>query len=319
MYRCLRKDCNHSQLIEYQECLRCVGGHRYSFLPDSRVPVFTDIGSYNSEFTNPESVEFNDNNVEWLFSAFRANEPDVRRNLLSRLHPKPGQRVLITAAGTGKDLPVITELLGGNGTIFAQDISPQMLIACHERIHRAYGLSDMNIELSVSDAMDLPFFDGFFDSAFHFGGLNFYSNIKKGIAEMNRVVKIGGRVVIADKGIAPWLLETDYGKMIVANNPLAASSIPLSLLPHSARDVNISWILGYYCYVIDFTTSESLPDLDLDRHHIGRRGGSMRTRYYGQLEGVNPKLKDRIYVEAERRGMSRVDFLEQILKSALDD
>lgn len=319
MYCCPHPNCCHSPLELRQNRLYCKNGHSYSFIHDRPIPILLDEANANTnEFTDPKAVEFNDNNVAWLFGTFRSPEPEVRAELVSRLRLQPGQRVLVTAAGTGKDLPYIAMKTGKLGTIFAQDFSQQMLAVCHDRIQSEYHLTDMKIELSISDAVNLPFPDRSFDAAFHFGGINFYSDIRKGIAEMDRVVKVGGRVVIADKGVAPWLRDTDYGKMIITNNPLAASTIPLNLLPMTAKDVNLAWVLGYYAYVIDFTVASALPDLDYDRRHIGRRGGSMRTRYFGQLEGVDPALKNRIYSEAERRGISRVDFLEKLLEKGFE-
>ena len=37
---------------------------------------------------------------------------------------------------------------------------------------------------------------------------------------MDRVVKDGGRIVFGDEGLSPWLKDTDYGKMLIDNNPL---------------------------------------------------------------------------------------------------
>ncbi|OUL88685.1 class I SAM-dependent methyltransferase [Paraburkholderia hospita] len=48
-----------------------------------------------------------------------------------------------------------------------------------------------NIYLSVSNASLLPFADGYFDGAYHFGGINLFSDMKSAISEMARVVKVG--------------------------------------------------------------------------------------------------------------------------------
>lgn len=59
------------------------------------------------------------------------------------------------------------------------------------------------MEFSVGNASYLPFPDGFFDAAYHFGGLNLFTDKKRALAEMTRVVKRGGKVVAADEGLAP--------------------------------------------------------------------------------------------------------------------
>ena len=124
-----------------------------------------------------------------------------------------------------------------------------------------------------------------FDAAYHFGGLNLFRNIRKGISEMDRVVKPGGRIVISDEGVAPWLKPTELGKMLIKNNPLYVHDAPLSLLPDTARSVNLSWELSNCFYVIEFTVSDTLPHVNIDVPHIGKRGGSIRSRYFGSSRG----------------------------------
>jgi hypothetical protein len=79
----------------------------------------------------------------------------------------------------------------------------------------------------------------------------------------------------------------------------------------------VAWELCNCFYVIEFTVSGVPLPIDIDVPHVGRRGGSIRTRYYGQLEGVDPGLKNRIYAQAEQLGISRVEFLESLLREGL--
>ena len=71
------------------------------------------------------------------------------------------------------------------------------------------------VRFCVSDATALPFATAAFDAAYHFGGLNLFPDIRRGIAEMTRVVKPGGRVVFGDEGVAPWLVDSQFGKILV--------------------------------------------------------------------------------------------------------
>ena len=52
--------------------------------------------------------------------------------------------------------------------------------------------------------------------------------------------------------------------------------------------------------------------------HQGLRGGSLRTRYYGQLEGVAPDLKEKIYQLAKDEGISRVELLEKFILNGIN-
>jgi hypothetical protein len=51
----------------------------------------------------------------------------------------------------------------------------------------------------------------------------------------------------------------------------------------------------------------------MDVMHTGRRGGSMRTRYFGQLEGVTEESKAFVLEDAQRKGISVHDWLEQVI------
>lgn len=299
------------------EGLSCPNGHLVPFAPGTDVPVFAKQPHAANEYTRDNAATIHDNALRWVFATFAEEETSFRTSLVARLQLARGDRVLVTGAGAGNDLPFLLRGLAGQGEIYAQDIAQEMLLAGWQR-HRAEPVeSGVDIYFSISDAENLPFQDGCFDAAYHFGGINMFPDIRRGIAEMTRVVRPGGRIVIGDEGVAPWLKGTEFGKMLIRNNPLYASDAPLALLPESARSVQLSWELSNCFYVIAFSVSEGPPPINIDVPHIGTRGGSIRTRFFGQLEGVNPALRDRVYAEAARLGMSRVDYIESLLRSGL--
>ncbi|WP_051228031.1 class I SAM-dependent methyltransferase [Pleomorphomonas oryzae] len=270
-----------------------------------------------NEYSRENAAEVHDNALRWVFKTFQTTEEDLRERLIARIGLKKGQRVLITGAGAGNDLPYLVRALGGEGDIYAQDIAKEMLLAGVSRYKAELAASGVSLHFSVSDATNLPFADGFFDAAYHFGGINLFPDIATGIAEMNRVVKAGGNIVIGDEGLAPWLVKTELGRMLINNNGLYACSAPLEALPATARSVKLSWELSNCFYVIEFQASTEPLPVNIDIPHLGKRGGTIRSRYWGRLEGVDPILRDRIYEEAERRGMSRVAFLESALRASL--
>lgn len=99
----------------------------------------------------------------------------------------PGTRALDVATGTG-DLAI--ELASRGGSVVGSDFSEGML----ERARaKAPGLT-----WQQADALALPYADGEFDAAtVGFGARNF-SDLGRGIGEMVRVVRPGGRVVILE-------------------------------------------------------------------------------------------------------------------------
>jgi ubiquinone/menaquinone biosynthesis C-methylase UbiE len=298
--------------------LACPNGHLFAFAPGTDVPVFASEPEGANEYSQENAAEMHDNALRWVFSTFQTEEKDLRERLIARIGLKTGQRVLVTGAGACNDLPYLVRAFSGRGDIYAQDIAKEMLLAGVSRYRTELAGSGVGLHFSVSDATNLPFADGFFDSAYHFGGINLFPNIAKGIAEMNRVVRPGGNIVIGDEGLAPWLVDTELGRMLVNNNALYACSAPLAALPATARAVKLSWELSNCFYVIEFQASNEPLPINVDVPHMGKRGGTIRSRYFGRMEGVDPALRDRIYEEAERRGMSRVAFLESALRAALD-
>jgi len=316
-YCCTEIECNHAPLYRENAGLRCPNGHFFPYVENSIVPVFACEIENANEYAFNDAAEIHDNALRWVFNTFGSDEESLRKSLISRLHLSKGMSVLVTGAGAGNDLPHIAQSMGGAGCIYAQDIAKQMLMAGVERHASKFHGIDMEVSFSVSDATNLPFDENVFDAAYHFGGLNLFPDIGKGISEMNRVVKPGGKIVISDEGVSPWLKNTKLGKMLIKNNPLYMYDAPLSFLPETAKSVNLSWEVGNCFYVIDFTVSESLPEVNIDVPHLGVRGGSIRKRYFGQLEGIDPGLKDRIYAEAKKLGVSRVEYLESVLRNAV--
>jgi demethylmenaquinone methyltransferase / 2-methoxy-6-polyprenyl-1,4-benzoquinol methylase len=102
----------------------------------------------------------------------------------------PGSRVLDVATGTG-DLAI--ELVGRvapGGEVVGSDFSEQMLDRARAK---APGL-----RFEWGNALELAYADGEFDAAtVGFGARNF-SDLDRGLAEMARVVRPGGRVVVLE-------------------------------------------------------------------------------------------------------------------------
>ncbi len=258
------------------------------------------------------------NFLDWLFASFGVEERSFRASLAARLGTCEGGRILVTGCGLGDDLAPILSIIGATGDLYAQDLSPSMVAGAQFHLARDRGpLGIANVHFSAGDASRLPFPDRFFDGALHFGGINLFSDIGGAIAEMNRVVRAGGRVVFGDEGVAPWLKQTEYGKIAICNNALWSTDAPLSLLPPTAVDVHLSWVLGNCFYLVDFEVSTIGPQMNIDLVHKGGRGGSARTRFYGQLEGVRLETKENVRRAAAAKGISVHDWLEQAIAKAL--
>jgi len=103
---------------------------------------------------------------------------------------EPGGSALDVACGSGKLTAVLSRIAGPRGRVVGLDFSPLML----EIARRDHA----GIEFLEGDALNLPFDDGSFDAATIAFGLRNLSNPVRGLREMLRVVKPGGRPVVLE-------------------------------------------------------------------------------------------------------------------------
>lgn len=309
-------------LSTQKDCMQCPQGCAYTVrclngqhIVDFSDQILSDNKGLNKVFYDGSGQNsIYKNYLEWLFSTFMTEEQTFRKNLLERLKLAPSSKILITGCGNGDDILAISKSFPGmNFEIHAQDISREMICFAADTSSKG-GLK--NIKFSISDATNLPYTDNFFDRSFHFGGINLMPDIKKAISEMTRVVKHNGMVAFGDEGIAPWLRNTEYCKMMVENNSLWSAGVPLELLPETANCVNVTWILENCFYFVDFIKDCNFPTVNIDVPHKGSRGGSIRTRYYGKLEGVSQEAQSIATAEAKNEGISIHVWLDKLIKTA---
>lgn len=262
-------------------------------------------------YDSDQSIEIYRNFLEWLFLTFDTNEVDFRSQILSPLQLAEGQKVLIVGCGLGEDIPIVIEKIGDAGELHAQDISKAMVMESADR-HKF-----PNVFFTVSNAITLPYASNYFDAVFHFGGINLFGDIRVAISELDRVCKNGGRVVFGDEGIADNLIGTEYYDIAVCNNRLWGKKPPMGDLPYGARNIQLNYILGNCFYLVSFTSGDDFPRMNIDVQHKGLRGGSARTRYFGQLEGVTKEKKLRLQEQAKNQNISIHQLLESILDSHL--
>lgn len=306
-----------TNVTTYDHGAVCESNHQFSKDSDYRFIRFSEGSCVPEDYAPAAAAEIHDRALEWLLKAHGVSEPSFRDELLSPLKLQPGMRVLVTGVGAGNDLPAIAKMISPGGSIFALDVSDSMLRAAIERVGTFVKAGGIPIEYSLGDAVSLPFSSATFDAVYHFGGINLFSDIPRSVVEMDRVAKDGGRVVFGDEGLADWLMNAEIGRILLTNNPLYRFRPPLSSLPETAREVSLTWLINNCYYLIAFTSTKRPLKVDLDLEHQGIRGGSLRTRFFGQVEGINPAVKESVYAYAKSQNISRVKALERLLKAAL--
>lgn len=118
-----------------------------------------------------------------------------RRCAVNKLPKVENAHYLDVATGTcDVALEIIRRLPGSRVT--GVDFSEGMLDLGREKVRKA-GCSD-KIDLRLGDATDLPFEDSTFDGSIIAFGIRNVQDYKRGISEMGRVVKEGGKVVVLE-------------------------------------------------------------------------------------------------------------------------
>ena len=297
-------------------------GRRYPI--EDGIPNLIDMGALAKVAAAPKAEydrvadEIYDRALNWQFAAFHEDEEKVRETMVALVELKPAMKVLEVGCGTGRDSYRLARRLGPQGELHMQDLSPRMVHVCRERMAgytHEMGL-ECGFEYSASNATALPYPDCMFDAVFHFGGFNHFGDLKHGPAELTRVAKKGGRVLYGDEAVAPWLKGSEFDAVVSTNNALFKADIPLTSLPEGARDVTVRWVIANCFYVIAFTKGEGPPPLDLDLAHTGIRGGSLRTRYFGVMEGVSPEAKALAREAAAKAGTSISEWLDAQVRAA---
>jgi demethylmenaquinone methyltransferase/2-methoxy-6-polyprenyl-1,4-benzoquinol methylase len=118
-------------------------------------------------------------------------DPRWRRALVDAVDPRPGERVLDVACGTGL---VTASLVRRGATVVGLDQSEQMLT-------RARGRLSGRATFVHGEAEQLPFADGEFDALTFTYLLRYVDDPRHTMDELARVVRPGGRIGMVEFGV----------------------------------------------------------------------------------------------------------------------
>jgi demethylmenaquinone methyltransferase/2-methoxy-6-polyprenyl-1,4-benzoquinol methylase len=102
----------------------------------------------------------------------------------------PGDRILDVATGTGDLAIELQRRVGDAGEVVGVDFSESMLALAREKAP--------GIRFEQGNALELPYADGEFDAATVGFGVRNFADLDRGLAELRRVVRPGGRVVVLE-------------------------------------------------------------------------------------------------------------------------
>jgi ubiquinone/menaquinone biosynthesis C-methylase UbiE len=132
---------------------------------------------------------FNQQAANWDENSSEKDTAKLER-MAERLNIKPGSTVLDVGTGTGVFLPFLLSEIGTGGRIIASDFAEKMLRQA--RAKRFNG----NIDYLHADVTNIPLRDEVFDVAVCYSSFPHFPDKPRALAEMNRVIKSGGWLLI---------------------------------------------------------------------------------------------------------------------------
>jgi demethylmenaquinone methyltransferase / 2-methoxy-6-polyprenyl-1,4-benzoquinol methylase len=144
-----------------------------------------------------------------------------RRVVARAVGAAPGQRVLDLAAGTGTSSRAFAAV---GAACVACDFSLGMLRVGQQRA--GAGTPAAGIGFVAGDALAIPFRDRSFDAVTISFGLRNLADPDAGLAEMLRVTRPGGRLVVCEFSHLPWRsLDAVYSRYLAAALPFVARQV----------------------------------------------------------------------------------------------
>lgn len=171
--------------------------------------IFADMAQFAHDevVPNPESGQGKKEQVAEMFNsiAFRYDflnrfltagvDVQWRKKAIRQLKAVQPQLVLDVATGTG-DVAIMTHRILKTKKIIGIDISEGMLALGREKLTKL-GLNEA-IELQTGDSETIHFPDNHFDAITVAFGVRNFAHLDKGLAEMFRVLKPGGKLVVLE-------------------------------------------------------------------------------------------------------------------------
>lgn len=130
---------------------------------------------------------------------------------------KQGDNVLDLGSGSGMDSFIASLKVGPSGKVAGVDMTPEQL---EKAEHLRRGHQFENVSFHKSYIENLPFPDKSFDVVISNGVINLIPDKEKAFAEVARVLKAGGRMVVAD-----IITEKQLPENVTCNSTLWAACI----------------------------------------------------------------------------------------------
>jgi demethylmenaquinone methyltransferase/2-methoxy-6-polyprenyl-1,4-benzoquinol methylase len=145
---------------------------------------------------------------------------------------RPGDSALDVATGTGDLAMALSRRVGPEGRVVGSDFSERMLELARAKAPE--------LEFEHGNALELSYADAEFDAAtVGFGARNF-ADLARGLSEMTRVVRPGGRVVVLEfttptRPPLSWFFQLWFDRLVPLLGRVAGDPDAYAYLPNSVK------------------------------------------------------------------------------------
>ncbi len=164
----------------------------------------------------------------------------------------PGARALDVACGTGDLALELAGRVGPGGEVVACDFSERMLELARRK---AAGFAARHpaphapVRVEWANALELPYADDEFAAVTVGFGVRNFSDLERGLSELARVVRPGGRVVVLEmttprRPPLSWFFRVWFDRVVPVLGRLAGDSDAFAYLPSSVRRFPGPWELA---------------------------------------------------------------------------
>jgi demethylmenaquinone methyltransferase / 2-methoxy-6-polyprenyl-1,4-benzoquinol methylase len=161
----------------------------------------------------------------------------------------PGSSVLDVATGTGDLALELAARVSPGGRVVGSDFSEAMLARARAKATRATGAGGRawsnggpgaELRFEWGDALDLPYGDDTFDAATVGFGIRNFGDRRRGLEQMARVVRPGGRVVVLEfttpvKPPLSWFYGLWFDRIVPILGRVSPDPAAYDYLPNSVK------------------------------------------------------------------------------------
>jgi ubiquinone/menaquinone biosynthesis C-methylase UbiE len=164
---------------------------------------------------------FNEAAITWDKHFYTSQLTDFLAQIVPTFKLMQGQKILDVGTGTGVLIPFLLKAVGPSGHVTAVDFAEKMVEICKTK-----NIQHPNVNVIVQQVENLQFSSESFDVITCFGLFPHLENKEKALLEMNRVLKGGGRLIIA---------HALSSAEIKSHHHNASPAVAHDLLPEEAR------------------------------------------------------------------------------------